>query len=465
MLTSLRRSIANAATTLLVMLTAFACSDQHPTESATPPQSPQAQQSASAIQIDSLGESPLLLAVAREVPEFAGLYFDDQGELVVALTDVARLADAESAIRSHLDTHRTAHGMVDRATARFVARAVEYPFLELARHRELLRQNVFAIPGVVSLGVKESENRIVVGVSDPGTMAQVRDLLPKLGVPAEEMSIQQVPRPVATSHTLASSMGNIQGGWEIGLTIPFGVCTLGFPARRTIDGSPVFVTNSHCTTVQHGFDGDASFQAGIHIGNEILDPNGEPCLFETCRNADAALFSPTVPIQLGSIVRTTASSGCEACVAPLTVDHTNPTFQIVGQSGVIIENVTLHKVGRTTGWTYGGVEDTCSDYSIDGWIRLCSDRVDYSTDHGDSGAPVFSLNADGTVILRGISFGYQGWPYSDALMSNIGQVQKDLGGLLTYDPGPPSVSIIGPTEVLAGAFCRWSVLLHDGMPL
>jgi hypothetical protein len=205
-------------------------------------------------------------------------------------------------------------------------------------------------------------------------------------------------------------------------------------------------------------------QAGIHIGNEILDPSGFPCLFNTCRYSDAALFSTLVPIQFGTLARTTASSGCEDCSAPLTIDHSNPTFQITGQYAGIIENEVLHKVGRTTGWTYGGVEDTCTDYTIDGWVRLCSDRVDYSIKPGDSGSPVFTVKSDGTVALRGISFGYEGWPYSDALMSNIKRVELDLGALRSYDPGPPTVTIYGPSEVQAGAICRWEAWPGAGIP-
>lgn len=77
------------------------------------------------------------------------------------------------------------------------------------------------------------------------------------------------------------------------------------------------------------------------------------------------------------------------------------------------ENETLEKVGRTTGWSSGSVEDTCTDYSssISGepdWTKLCSDRVDFAIQGGDSGSPVFYWKPDGTVELRGIVFGWQG---------------------------------------------------------
>lgn len=148
----------------------------------------------------------------------------------------------------------------------------------------------------------------------------------------------------------------------------------------------------------------------------------------------------------------------------LTIDHANPTLQITAENGYIIENEVLHKIGKTTGWTYGAVEDACADYEFDGWVRQCSDRVDYSRGPGDSGSPVFSLRSDGTVALRGIHFGYVIPPYGDALMSNIHRVEMDLGGLTVFDSGTPNVSIFGPTEVPSGTYCRWDASVTGGIP-
>jgi len=137
------------------------------------------------------------------------------------------------------------------------------------------------------------------------------------------------------------------------------------------------------------------------------------------------------------------------------IDSINPSIDDVGQSSYIIDNEHLDKVGRTTGWTYGAVEDTCTDYEIDGWTRECSDRVDYSTSGGDSGAPVFSLTAGGDAEIRGINFGYEGWPYNDALMSDIYQIQLDVGDLVAFEPDT-NADILGPTNVPSGAACKWN---------
>ena len=125
-------------------------------------------------------------------------------------------------------------------------------------------------------------------------------------------------------------------------------------------------------------------------------------------------------------------------------------------------NEILQKIGRTTGWTYGAVEDTCEDYLINGIVRRCSDRVDYSSGAGDSGSPVFKL-VNGFAHLRGIHFGHIGFPFNDGLMSNLGQVETDLGELVVCDPGPPVVTITGPTSVKAGLLCTWTASISVGI--
>ena len=124
--------------------------------------------------------------------------------------------------------------------------------------------------------------------------------------------------------------------------------------------------------------------------------------------------------------------------------------------------VSTNVACRTTGWTYGAVEDTCEDYLVNGIVRRCSDRVDYSSDEGDSGSPVFKL-VSGSAHLRGIHFGYIGWPFSDGLMSNLGQVETDQGELVVYDPGPPVVTITGPTSVKTGLLCTWTASISAGI--
>ena len=103
------------------------------------------------------------------------------------------------------------------------------------------------------------------------------------------------------------------------------------------------------------------------------------------------------------------------------------------------------------------VEMTCVD-----WLQLpwqvsinCTDVVDYSSDPGDSESPVFSYNEmrDGAE-LRGIHFGWMIWPWSDGVMSDLHQIERDFGEVSYTDPGPPTVWIEGPDTVEYSP-CKW----------
>jgi hypothetical protein len=72
----------------------------------------------------------------------------------------------------------------------------------------------------------------------------------------------------------------------------------------------------------------------------------------------------------------------------------------------------LDKVGRTTGWTFGAVNDTCQNINVtDADVTLfCQHRVrrisgtHRMTNNGDSGSPVFQWQGS-TVVLSGILWG------------------------------------------------------------
>lgn len=372
-------------------------------------------------------------------------------------------------VRSRLRNAGAVQRTADVNSITFATREVEYGFLELARYKTALRAHVFGIDGVVSLDVSERENRVKIGLTAPRYSPDVRALLERIGIPDEAVVFWEVEEVSVASLDLddAQPQGLIQGGWRI--NGGGGGCTLGFPAKRASNGAEVWVTASHCTLYDHQYDGGAFYQPSRLIGYEILDPPPHTCgIFpDLCRNSDAALISASAQIHLGKIARTTQSSGCDQCSAPLTINLNNPTFTIREASGYLFEDQTVHKVGQTTGWTYGAVEDVCADYEVDGWVRQCSDRVDFSVQPGDSGSPVFSVNPDGTITLRGIVWGWVGWPYSDGLMSNFGRIEMDLESLVVAElrariVGPNMTS--GPITVPTNATCMWSADVDGGMP-
>lgn len=411
------------------------------------------------IPFDELVEDPPMLALARKLPSFGGYWYDDDGRIVIGLTTLDDRAVAESLVRDQLGDRQPPAG--------YAVVKVSHSFEDLARYRTHLRRQVFSIDDVVILGVKESLNYVHVGVTSLTAEAIVRNFARQIGIPDEVLVINLVEAPRPMSHTLQQSDSIIQGGWQIANEQNRG-CTLGFAAVES-DGTAVFVTNSHCTLRDHAYDGDDFFQpdtAGVLVGSEHLDPPVYSCGFtpSDCRASDAALISAAIDITLGTIARTTDREGSEGVAGDLTIDHTNPVITISGKASHVVENEQLDKVGRTTGWTYGAVEDTCID--TDGgstWIVECSDRVDYHSDEGDSGAAVFSIEANGTATLRGINWGTVGWPYDDSYMSDIHQIQLDLGHLVVVDEHV-NATISGPVSVPPSAACEWASNVSPGWP-
>lgn len=287
-----------------------------------------------------------------------------------------------------------------------------------------------------------------------------------------------MPIPRDVSHTLQNPnpSDSVAGGWKITNTT-FNECTLGFPAIRISNNTNVFVTNSHCTVQGRpgtlpGFDGGTIYQpfSNLAVGTEILDPVTFSCYTAPfpCRHSDAALILASKPLQFGKIARTTERTGFDVTGGALTIYHANPTITISGKWPFVYENEILDKVGMMTGWTYGAVEDTCIDYKSGEepaeWYKLCSDRVDLADQGGDSGSPVFYWKPDGTAELRGIVFARQGCfipgtCYNDAIISNMHQIELDLGALSVH---AVNAGINGPTLVPENSSQNWTANVSGG---
>jgi hypothetical protein len=408
-----------------------------------------------------------MMAVAAEMPaSFGGFWYDSEisNEVVVGLTDPANLEVAIPLVEAWLDE--------DRPTT-YRAEPVEYPFALLAAYRTMLRPSIFEIQGVVGIGVKESQNRVQVLVESEDTRPLVLDLMGQLEIPPAAVLMPVVPGPQfladrvdnsgVDNRALRSALtlqgdepdGEIQSGWQTRVA-GVGSCSLGITALDPSNNySEVFVTNSHCTTTVPGPDGSTVYQAtlaGTAVGVEIDDPTST--CGSGCRQADAALVRADVPMKFETVARTTTRSNCDQCNAGLVVDTANPSIPVTGEKSHNIENEELHKVGRSTGWTYGNVEDTCNDYNVAGFTQECSDRVDFSAQGGDSGAAFFRWTSSGNAEIRGVVFGWQGWPFNDALVSDLHQIELDLGDIVAFEPDV-NATISGPSAVPQSAVCNW----------
>src|SRR5262249_51252414 len=110
---------------LVIATATIACVEESPVEN----QSTSPQWTVASLPEDSIEEHPEMLRIAKEVPEFAGFYFDATGQLIVAMTDLTKSSAAEARVRAGFGTHQTARGIVNASTVRLVSRQVEYSFL------------------------------------------------------------------------------------------------------------------------------------------------------------------------------------------------------------------------------------------------------------------------------------------------------------------------------------------------
>ncbi len=301
-----------------------------------------------------------------------------------------------------------------------------------ALHQRLLP--LFELAGVVFTDADETSGRLVVGVLDRGVESLVRARLPALGVSSQSVDVVET-EPILRVTTLRDKVRPVVGGLQIRFSQY--LCSLGFNASRNATAG--YVTASHCSTKQGEVDGTKYYQplnqvADEFIGTEVADPaffrntNGCP-RGRRCRYSDSNFSDgdDVVLFTLGVIARTTGPN--------------NGSLEIDGEFAITAEGPatvgeTANKVGRTTGWTQGTVTRTCVNTGVSGTniVLLCQDFVENTVQivaGGDSGSPVFRINADGSVTLLGNLWGGNS---SGTLFvySPIANIEHELGALTTF---------------------------------
>jgi hypothetical protein len=367
-----------------------------------------------------------LLRVAEAVPEFGGMFRDDDGALAVYLTNPAQKDRAQEAIERTLGA-----GFVGPRGLR--VRQGRYGFAELSQFNRQA-QGALSLKGVTFTDLDEAHNRLTIGVETAADVASVQLDVMRFGIPADALTVAVTGRIYALA-TLRSKVRPMPGGMQIN----FGnyLCTGGFMATRA--GVRGFVTNSHCTGKQGGVTGTVYYQplastAGARVGVETVDPNyatGGTCpAGRRCRWSDSAFvkFDSAVTSKKGYIARTNG-------LGSLTINTTTPAFRIIGETGSPLVGETLNKMGRTTGWSQGKVKQTCANVLVSGsTVALyCQDLVTAKVAAGDSGSPVFKLSTSPKVRLYGILWGGNS-AGTMFVFSRFSQIQKELGTLSTCDP-------------------------------
>jgi hypothetical protein len=403
------RTSAVAAAGILAVAIVGACADTSPTEPAA-----EAHDVASLFGGDPgpitlpVGLDAEFVRITREIPGFAGFYYDANRTLNVVLAPATRpLPEAE--VQSRLAPRLQAMGQDPAAAYGALFRAGQYDFVELdAMHRRMLP--LLGLAGVVYTDADEVANRVTIGVVDAAAATAVEHALAMLAVPREAVVLRE-SAPVrvmvahdaspAASHTLTGFHRPTAGGLQIQGA---GICTLGFNVRSVTAPAQGFVTSHLCTPAPGAVTNQQFWQPiGPHlIGVEVADrPFGAGL---TRLSAAAGIrYYTGVANAYARIYRTIPNT--------TTIDQANPMFHITAERSFPSIGDTMHKVGRTTGWTNGVVTQSCVNTFADPFTYLCQEWVTGPTGFfagGDAGAPVFDNVVGNDVRLVGMAWGQSG---------------------------------------------------------
>lgn len=452
----IRRSPALGAALIGIVLVSGACTDVPPPTPTEPNLRP-ALSSSTAVSEDP---TPDPMDVAKVVPGFGG-YFLENGVPTVYLTDPSRRPEAEIALAGFLaDRGFTASALR--------VRQASYDWLQLDAWYQKAWPRVLSVSGAVYTDIDERSNRLRFGGADASAVRGIASVLAGLGIPSGGTVVEQTA-PIEQLVTLRDRVRPVHGGYQINffpspvspVTL---VCTMGFNVVK--NGVNSFITNSHCTNVQGGTETPTDYyqplrgtppNANNFIGVEVEDPHYEVVnctqdfeLPAQCRYSDAsrAAYAAGVPFQLGRIARTTQSyqdtpthpdpiTGDPVRDPVLEVDAVNPTFSITGEQKRSVVGETANKVGRTTGWTFGPVIETCINTLVLGTvppiIQRCQDRVRADVAGGDSGSPVFRRSGSrGNVRLLGILWGGSVSGEVTFVFSPMANIHQELGSFQTH---------------------------------
>jgi hypothetical protein len=369
----------------------------------------------------------LLAQVAEEAPDFAGMYYAEEGVLVLVLLE----PDAQAAVEQALD--RTFGEALLRGANTIRVEPAQFSFSELKLWHDRLSFPILALPGAVSTDIDERSNIIRVGMANEDAERRARVELRGLGVPEDIVTVEHA-EPVPPSAVLQDFVRPLVGGLQIATLNSY--CSLGFPAIHGV--TPGFVTNSHCTDIRGVVEStqvySPTWAPGNWVGTEALDPaswaNG--CVpGRVCRYSDAAFIASNA----GSQGLLAASGGLY-------------DFNIYGTSRVVeidlwpLLGQAVAKTGRTTSTTAGNVNNTCMNTipSLPAGSPPFTLVCDYSALGpepmalgGDSGSPVYT-NLPYNRRLVGVTWGRLPNLF---YFSPLGGIFNDMGPMKVCVPNKP----------------------------
>lgn len=413
--------------------------------------------------------------MAANVPGFAGYYYDDAGDLVIAATSPSAEASARQAAQSVLRDLPPQHG---QGNIHF--RVVQYTFAQLADWREKISRDLLGKGGLVSVDADEVRNRVTLGLDDVRLQPDLIAAIVQAGVPAAAVAFEQTyPTVVEDSigsvadfesqpgTSLSSYFEPAPGGIRISyryLGLPADkevMCTMGFsgkslnPAARSARGdSTFFLTASHCSIEQFGIQSDTTdfyqpdaAKAFSHneyfLGQEKLDPNYFVCCVDhyKTRYSDALLADAqeTRHLYIARVAKPRWYTAGRTNGQPgdTVVNQSDPYFYVTRQETSVPVGYVVDKVGFVSGWTRGTVNSTCVDRwgQPPGYKVLCNTLAYYWSRNGDSGSPVFIEIGGNQISAVGIhwaGFGADDGRQGSAVFSPLGTIQRgdELGTLV-----------------------------------
>jgi hypothetical protein len=358
------------------------------------------------------GESRLE-ELASRIPGFAGLYYARDGKLTVSMVGSAGAPAARAILGQDIRLERA-----------------EYQFHKLKLWRDRL-MDAMAIPGVISLDLDEVRNRVVFGFAADGA-AQDRDALLReiaaRNVPYEAVVIEESDR-IEFAAALTDDVRPQPGGVQV--ESGGQLCTLGF--NVSFEAGEGFVTNSHCTSQFGAYDG---LYVGWGMEERDLEFSTYGCPSgKRCRYSDSALIHYAFGVEQGdgaTIARPATRNG--ACPSSIQIDSLSPRLNVKNTVSSPVAGQSIEKIGRSTGWTVGQVNETCLALNLDSSLGsnlmlLCQHKAaGLGAAPGDSGSPVFVWDGANGVTLHGLLWGRVGGiSCGSSYFSDVGSILWELG--------------------------------------
>jgi hypothetical protein len=352
------------------------------------------------------------------VPGFGGMYYNDDGDLVVILKDTVVQKGAARAMFAAFigQSHRPQSLVAAGHAATMLFRGGTYDYQELLTYKDAVSVALRVVnSSLSSIGVDELTNSVRIGVADSQLLQRVHDIAIQAGIPASAMTIARADRETRLSTTMYAkdTITPVVAGEQLWTNGTF--CTIGLPVMYAPDSLPGILLSGHCAGANGDSVGLADRSLNIHYIGAIVNSGQDSylCSHGTCRHADVALASLKSSVQYyhggiargntGPAIETTAywsgTWGDPQAYDPSSNYGTNdgpfmvaadfsPGSEVVGQ--------WISKFGIATGWTEGQISNASTDIQTDqGYWVAAAVVVSAGAWAGDSGSGVFAAN--GTI--------------------------------------------------------------------